>query len=369
MVKSFLFSFLFFCCAAVSGACAQETQVPDDFDPLEERAKIAGAYIPNYRELMREIVRAFGDFVKSRDPNFKILLDGGQDLLARGVWENDLDDLHRAEMAGATNADERFLLKLFSPEHPIATGTPNRRFMQSVNGLIVTNQICQKGKGKLSDPVQKIVKEFGLSVIGIEHCSSEKERQTAQQTLAKKEIPIFADTDPKASFDTLDPKANLFLENNENIDSLDKVRNVLVLTNTRNYADKDIYVSTLAKTNYDMLIIEPFFKFSQPLSKEDVKNLQSKQIGARRLVFATLNVAVAEDTRPYWETTWKISSPRWLRFQSKTNPAGLVVDYWDPDWKRIIGIYFRSIMDLGFDGVVLQGLDEHKTYERIIVIN
>ena len=138
MVKSFLFSALFFCAALAAPAKAQETALPENFDPETERAKIAGAYIPNYRELMRDIVLAFGDFVKARNADFQILLDGGSDLLTRGVWENDLVDLHRAELAGATNDDERFLLKLFSPEHPIKSGTPNRRFIQSAAGIVLT---------------------------------------------------------------------------------------------------------------------------------------------------------------------------------------------------------------------------------------
>lgn len=367
MVKSFLFSALFFCAAAFAPATAQETAMPENFDPEAERAKIAGAYIPNYRELMRDIVLAFGDFVKARNADFQILLDGGSDLLTRGVWENDLVDLHRAELAGATNDDERFLLKLFSPEHPIKSGTPNRRFIQSAAGIVLTDQICGKAKGKPSKTMQKLIDEFGLKVVSIEHCATKGQKNNALQTLSAKGIPTFADVKFSGKFDTLD--STVFDENNKSVESLAKVKNVLILTDTRKFADKDLMLNALAKTNFDLLIVDPFFNFNRALSREDVRSLQFKQIGTRRLVYAVLNVAEAQDTRAYWETTWKLRSPKWLRFVSETNPAGIIVDYWHPAWKRIIGIYFRSIMDLGFDGVVLQGLDNHKIYERIIPIN
>ena len=172
-----------------------------------------------------------------------------------------------------------------------------------------------------------------------------------------------------AAFDRIPERSELFLENPANIDSVAKVRNMLILTDTRNFTDKGLLIKALGDTNYDMLIIDPFFRFSIPFTKADVKELQTKKVGAKRLVFAVLNMAKAQDTRPYWEKTWKQGDPAWLRFQSKTDPSGIIVDYWNPAWKRILGVYFKSIMDLGFDGIVLQGIDEHKTYEKIIPIN
>ena len=347
----------------------EQPQIPEDYDPLEEQLKIEGAYVPNYRELMRDVIVALGQYARENKSDFQIIIDGGRDLLTRGEWENDLDDLHRAEMAGAKTDDERFLLKLFAPEHPLAVGSPIRRYISVVNGILVTNQVCSGKTGKLSADIEKIVKEYGLSLIGVEHCSSDEEKKNAILTLAEKKIPVHADTDKTAIFDTVPERSELFLENPANINSVAKVRNVLMLTDTRNFTDKDLLIKTLSNTNYDLLIVDPFFKSSIPFTKEDVKQLQTKKVGAKRLVFAVLNVAKAQDTRLYWEKGWKQGEPAWLRFQSKTDPSGLIVDYWNPAWKRILGVYFKSIMELGFDGIVLQGIDEHKTYERIIPIN
>ena len=351
-------------------AKAQESAlVPEEFDPLEERFRVEGAYVPNYREMMRDIIVALGQFARENNPDFQIILDGGQELLTRGKWENMLDDLHRAEMAGAQTDDERFLLKMFSPDHPIAVGSPIRRYVAVINGLLTTNQVCSGGEGRLSEETEDIVKERGLSLIAIEHCASETEKNEAQRTLARRKIPVHADTDKEAKFDRLPSVKELFLENPVNIDALAKVRNMLVLTDTRRFTDKDLLIKSLSETNYDLLIIDPFFKFSVPLTKEDVRELQIKKVGTRRFVFAVLDVAKAQDTRLYWEKGWKQGDPAWLRFQSKTDPSGLIVDFWHPAWKRILGVYFKGIMDLGFDGIVLQGIDTHKRYEQIIPID
>lgn len=363
-------SFFMFCLLSVipQTTKAQEFQgVRANPDPLEERMKIDIAYIPNYRELMRDMVVAFSEYVKNVRPEFYIVTQGGSDLLTRGQWENDLDELHRAEMAGAKTDDEKFLLKLFSPEEPITPGTPNRRYLQAINAFLTVNQYC--GKSQLSKENIKVLDDFGILRLSIEHCPNAKKMQEAQIATAKMEIPIYVDTDKNPKYDTLVLEDKLFLENQNNITSLKDVRNILVMTNTLKYTTKDEWIDALSKTNYDLLIIDPFFRFNQPLTKEDVTRLKYKKIGARRLVFAILNITSAEDTRPYWEKSWKLKSPPWLRFDSKTNPAATIVDYWNPAWKRIMGVYFKGIMDLGFDGVVLQGLDEHRTYERIIPIS
>ena len=162
MLKTASFWLTFLLLALSCPASAQETtQIPDDFDPLEERLKIDGAYIPNYRELMRDVIIALGQFARDNNPDFQIITEGGVHLLTRGEWENDLDDLHRAEMAGAKSEDERFLLKLFSPENPVAAGSPIRRYLSVINGILLTNQVCSGAKGGLPPEAEKVVNEYG----------------------------------------------------------------------------------------------------------------------------------------------------------------------------------------------------------------
>ncbi len=360
----------FFCAISLLLACPAAAQdsarIPDDFDPLEERFKIEAAFIPNYRDMMRDVVSALGQYARDNNPDFLVFADGGLDLLTRGEWENNLDDLHRAEKSGAKTDDEKFLLKLFSPEHPIPEGTPIRRYIQALNGVVLKNRVCSGKTGVPTPAVRQIIDEYGLTVIGVEHCPTAKQRAAAKNSALLKKSPVHVDSDAADAFDAVSAPEN---ETADNVVSPAKAKNMLVLTNTRRFSDKDLLIKTLADTNFDLLVVDPFFKSNIALTKDDVKELQTKKIGSKRLVFAVLNVAVAEDTRPYWEKGWKPRDPAWLRFASKDDPDKIVVDYWNPDWKRIVGIYFRGIMELGFDGVVLQGLDHHKTYERIIPID
>ena len=76
-----------------------------------------------------------------------------------------------------------------------------------------------------------------MSVIGAEHCASEKERENAVLALAKKKIPVHADTDKKAAFDRIPAQTEMFLENPDNIDSLAKVRYMQIMTTPRNFPD------------------------------------------------------------------------------------------------------------------------------------
>ena len=180
--------------ASAQALFAQEFQgVRANPDPLEERIRLNPEYIPNYRELMRNIVETLKDYVRETKPDFLIIADGATELLTRGEWENALDELHRAEAAGAKTEDERYLLKLFSPEDLIPEGTPDRRYIQSLNAVLVTNAVC--GKNALPDKTKKLLNEFGVSLLGAEHCKTEKEKNNALLSLAKQGIPAHTDTD------------------------------------------------------------------------------------------------------------------------------------------------------------------------------
>ena len=336
---------------------------------LEERLFVENSYVPNYRELMRDIVVAFSQFAQQTRPEFKIVAFEGLDLLRQGQWENDLEELHRAELAGATSEDERFLLKLFSPEEAIPVGTPNRRYLQAIDGVILENRQCGKQKEKADEKTLELLRTNGIAVFSAEHCANEKQLKTALESLAKERIAAHADTDSKNRFDTPKTIEKPYLENPQNIMSLKDVRNMRIMKNSTRYASRGDWVDSLASTNYDLIAVDPFYRFDRPLSKEDVRRLQYKKLGARRLVFAVLNVSRAEDTRLYWDLTWQPKSPYWLRFPMADDPSAVTVDFWNTEWKKIIGVYFKEIVNLGYDGIVLEGLDAHKMFERIIPIN
>ena len=334
---------------------------------LEERLFLNNSYVPNYRELMRDTIVAVSDFAREARPGFKIIVEEGRDLISLGQWEIDLNELHRAEMEGATTDDERFLLKLFSPDDKITVGMPNRRYLQAIDGVFFKDRFC--GKNALPADTKKLLDNAGVTVFGVEHCDTAEKKAEAQQKAAKEKTALHADTDKKEAFASTGEDKQLFLENPNGTEHLNDVRNVLIMTNNQAYSSKGEWVDALAATNYDMIAIDPFFRFNRPLSAQDVQRLKYKKLGSKRLVFAVLNLSVAEDTRLYWDLTWKLKSPYWLRFPTEGNEAGITVDYWNTEWKKILGVYFKEIVSLGYDGVYLTGLDAHKIFERIVLIN
>ena len=75
-----------------------------------------------------------------------------------------------------------------------------------------------------------------------------------------------------------------------------------------------------------------------------------------------MSVGFAEDERFYWERDWEVGTPTWIQGLGE-RPGQYTVEYWNPAWKAIIGRYFAGIMDLGFDGVVLDGVEAYRRWE------
>ncbi len=113
----------------------------------------------------------------------------------------------------------------------------------------------------------------------------------------------------------------------------------------------------MGKNNADLVIVDAFYKADQPLTKAEVNALKHKFMGARRLVLAEIDLSVARDDRFYWKSEWRVGEPAFLREPQPGIPTGILVNYWDPAWKEILGTHFKGLMDLGFDGVMIDDMN------------
>ena len=115
------------------------------------------------------------------------------------------------------------------------------------------------------------------------------------------------------------------------------------------------------ETNYDLLIVDVLHG-RKPLSRQAVETLKFKKIGDRRLVFAAVNIGSAANYRYYWKQTWREGSPGWINAPVRDDPDRYQVQFWRPEWQRIIygdtNSYLYGIIALGFDGVLLEGIEE-----------
>ena len=80
-------------------------------------------------------------------------------------------------------------------------------------------------------------------------------------------------------------------------------------------------------------------------------------------MLANVDVGYADDTKFYWQAEWEIGQPSWIVGANADNPRQYATEFWNPAWKAIVGKYLAGIMDLGFDGVVFDGVEAYRRWE------
>jgi len=153
------------------------------------------------------------------------------------------------------------------------------------------------------------------------------------------------------------------------ISSLKDAKNFLYLLNTGLYDTKKAFLGAIKSTDYDVVIIDLFFRGNDQLSVEELASLKTKSNGASRLVIAYMSIGEAEDYRYYWRSEWKSSPPSWLAGENPDWPGNYKVRYWNADWQKIIfgedDSYLELILDAGFDGVYLDIIDAFEYFENL----
>lgn len=133
------------------------------------------------------------------------------------------------------------------------------------------------------------------------------------------------------------------------------------------YQLRRLDVGEIAASPFDLVVIDyaPDRVQSReiPFSRGDVRRMQAKGGGGRRLVLAYLSIGEAERYRTYWQSAWYEPStrPAWLGEANPQWEGNFLVQYWHADWKRIVlgrpESYLGRIMAAGFDGVYLDRAD------------
>jgi endo-alpha-1,4-polygalactosaminidase (GH114 family) len=160
--------------------------------------------------------------------------------------------------------------------------------------------------------------------------------------------------------------ARPFDENAVSIRTLKDVRNFAYLADLAGRGGSEELAAELGETNHDLLIVDAFVG-RQPLTPAAVQSLKYKRLGSRRLVLARLDLGFAAGHRYYWQAGWRAGSPSWIEAALPGETERHPVRYWHPDWQQIIagegGSYLEGVMGLGFDGVVLAGVDAYRRFE------
>jgi cysteinyl-tRNA synthetase, unknown class len=120
---------------------------------------------------------------------------------------------------------------------------------------------------------------------------------------------------------------------------------------------------------YDLVVVDYGFSKDSAATypREIVDLMRIKPNGERRFVFAYLSIGEAEQYRYYWDDSWRYQPPDWLQVENPQWPGNFLVQYWDPAWQALIygkpSAYLDRILDAGFDGVYLDGVDKFEQWK------
>lgn len=309
---------------------------------------IAPLEVPDYRNALRENIVALGEFARNKNPYFTIVSRSGLGLIVKGQYEVRVEELKRLRTPDG----------LQIPVEP--AGTVMRRYTKLIDAVILDGQFCVEMPTASAAFVQ-MLRQTGLVVLSADHCGSAATLGDAYRSARSQGIipHLDAGRGPLRSI----PSGTPFAENADNVMVLADARNFLLLDGNSGAPSKKHWLEGLRDNNYDVIAIDPFYRDSEALTPLEVRSLKFKKLGARRIVLARMDVTHAFDTRYYWKSEWAVGSPKWLEMPVAGRPGAYEVQYWNSTWQEILGKTFSGIMDLGFDGVVLEGLDVYKQRE------
>jgi cysteinyl-tRNA synthetase, unknown class len=144
-------------------------------------------------------------------------------------------------------------------------------------------------------------------------------------------------------------------------------RKTLAQVRTWGYQLRLLNFPEMAASATDLLVTDHGFsdgrRFIRQFEPREIEYLQTRPDGSRRLVLAYLSIAEAERYRFYWDNAWfePATKPSWLGEMNPRWAGNYPVDYWRPEWQRLItgspDAYVARILAQGFDGIYLDRAD------------
>ena len=157
-------------------------------------------------------------------------------------------------------------------------------------------------------------------------------------------------------------------ENNSVVTNFSEVKNFLYLINPTNFATKNQYINAITSSNYDMLIMDLFFKDGTAFSPSEINQLKNKANGGKRLVISYMSIGEAENYRYYWQNNWSTNKPIWLDAENPNWAGNYKVKYWNTEWQNLIygndNSYLKKVVNANFDGVYLDIIDAFEYYKK-----
>lgn len=126
----------------------------------------------------------------------------------------------------------------------------------------------------------------------------------------------------------------------------------------------------IAASGFDMAVVDHSRDGTGAgaFSPDEVRRMQTRPDGERRIVLSYMSIGEAEDYRGYWRPAWSRTPPAWLEAENPDWKGNFKVRFWDPDWQRVIfgtpNSYLDTILEQGFDGVYLDIVDAYWYFQE-----
>ncbi len=288
---------------------------------------------------MVELISQLHSYAQQKQPGFNLLTNNGLGLYAN---EDGSDPALAARMLQSIDG---IVLEEFSYGWEMKDDTATPRAVQQA----MLAQLRQPRAAK-------------VPVFNIDYCQLKKHRDISyRQSGAQGFINYAAE---RRALNKI-PQGTVPDENQSAVNTLAAAKNFLVLLNPELFADKSSYLAALSQSNYDLLIIDPMYN-GDFLSAAELRQLQHKPGGARRLVVAYMSVGEAEDYRPYWQSQWEALPPEWLETENKDWQGNYKVKYWQSGWQQLLygsdSSTLDQILQAGFDGAFLDVVDAYQYF-------
>ncbi len=300
-------------------------------------------YDLDFKQEMRDFVIGISQYAKAENSDFIIIPQNGHELVSAN---GDTD--------GTPDTDYNVAIDACGQED---------LFYGYDDDDIATNEEDNKYLTDLLD----IAKSVGTVILVTDYCfTNSKMDDSYSKNNAKGYISFAADDRELAQIP--DYPLRIFNENTLSVTSISEVKNFLYLINPSNFASKAEFINAIKATNYDLLIMDFFFgDDDQEFTSADVEQLKQKANGGTRLLVSYMSIGEAEDYRYYWNDSWKVGSPTWLKAENPEWEGNYKVEYWDAEWQSVIfgseNAYLDKIIDAGFDGVYLDIIEGFEYFE------
>ncbi|SMC78594.1 endo alpha-1,4 polygalactosaminidase [Moheibacter sediminis] len=296
-----------------------------------------------YKQEMREFVIGISQYAKSINPNFSIIPQNGIELVS---GNGDISGQPHQSYLNAIDANGQEDLFFGYDEDDVATHTRDNNYLR-----------------ELLD----VSKNAGKVILVTDYCSTQSKVESSYNQNLNAGFISFAANERELNVIPTFPNP-IHQENANVVTQISQVKNFLYLINTSNFNTKNEFINAVVSTNYDLLIMDLYFKDGTSFTQNEINYLKSKSNGGKRLVISYMSIGEAENYRYYWLSSWNNNPPEWLDAENPDWAGNFKVKYWNTDWQSIIygneNSYLKKIIDANFDGVYLDIIDAFEYYEN-----